>query len=132
MSTVRSDTRPRGEEFVYETENGEVRLDVRLDQDTVWLTQWQMADLFGRDRSVLTRHIQNAFREGERDPKATSAKHAQIQSQGSGAVSIDVDHFNRDVIMSVEYRVRSRQVTRLRHCATQALLEHLVRGFTVR
>lgn len=78
MSTVRSDTLPRGEVVVYEADNGEVRLDVRLDQDTVWLTQRQMADLFGRDRSVVTQHIRNAFLECELDPKTTNESRRQL------------------------------------------------------
>ena len=72
---------PGGEVVVYEAPDGEVHVDVRLDWDTVWLTQQQMAELFGRDRSVVTQHIRNAFREGELDPEATSAKSAQVQSE---------------------------------------------------
>jgi len=131
MSNVTSETPPRGEIAVYEAENGEVRLDVRLDRDTVWLTQRQMADLFGRDRSVVTRHIQNAFREGELDPEATSAKYAQVQPEGGRAVSRVVDHYNLDVIISVGYRVRSWHGTRFRQWATHTLREHLVRGYTL-
>ena len=74
---------PGGGVVVYETSGGEVCVDVRFDRGTVWLTRRQMAELFGRDRSVVTRHIQNAFQEGELDPKATSAKFAQVQSRPS-------------------------------------------------
>ena len=88
---------------VYETPGGEVRVDVRLDQETVWLTQQQMAELFGRDRSVVTRHIRNVFREGELAPGATCAKFAQVQPEGGRTVSRGMDHFNLDVIISVGY-----------------------------
>ena len=88
---------PGGEVVVYEAQDGEVRVDVRFDRETVWLTQQQMAELFGRDRSVVTRHIRNAFREGELDPEATSAKFARVQSEGGRKVSREVDHYNLDV-----------------------------------
>ena len=96
-----------GEVVVYETPGGEVRVDVRLERETVWLTQQQMADLFGRERSVVTKHIRNAYKEGELDPSATSAKFAQVRSEGGRAVSREVDHYNLDVIISVGYRVKS-------------------------
>ena len=70
------------EVVLYEAPGGEVQLDVRLDRDTVWLTQAQMADLFGRERSVVTKHLRNAFAEGELDSKATCAKFAQVQQEG--------------------------------------------------
>ena len=82
MNNVVAATSPGGEVVVYEAPDGEVRVDVRFDRETVWLTQQQMAELFGRDRSVVNRHIRNAFREGELDPEATSAKFAQVQSEG--------------------------------------------------
>ena len=82
-----------GEIELYETPDGEVRVDVRFDRETVWLTQQQMAELFEHDRSVVTRHIHNVFREGELYPESTSAKFAQVQSEGGRTVSRQVDHF---------------------------------------
>ena len=79
--------------MLYETPDGEVRVDVRFDRETVWLTQQKMAELFARDRSVITRHIRNAFREGELYPESTSAKFAQVQPERGRAVSRQVDHF---------------------------------------
>ena len=122
---------PGGEVVVYEAPDGEVRVDVRFDRETVWLTQQQMAELFGRDRSVVTRHIGNAFREGELDPGGTSAKFAQVRSEGSRTVSREVDHYNLDVIISVGYRVKSLRGTQFRIWATRILREHLVHGFTM-
>lgn len=77
---------PGGEVLVYETPDGEVRVDVRLEQETVWLTQQQMGALFGRERSVIAKHIGNAHREGELDPGAACAKSAQVQTEGGRTV----------------------------------------------
>ena len=120
-----------GEVFVYEAPDGAVRVDVRLDRDTVWLTQDQMSGLFGRERSVITKHIRNVFRDGELDPGATCAKFAQVQIEGGRTVNREVDHYNLDVIISVGYRVKSAHGTRFRQWATATLREHLVRGYTL-
>ncbi len=122
---------PGGEIVVYEAPNGEVRVDVRLERETVWLSQEQMAELFGRERSVVTKHIRNVFKEGELDPGATSAKFAQVRSEGGRAVTREVDHYNLDVIISVGYRVKSQRGTQFRIWATRTLREHLVRGYTL-
>ena len=131
MSGESSERSPGGEVIVYEALDGEVRVDVRFDRETVWLTQRQMAELFGRDRSVVNRHVRNAFEEKELDPKATSAKFAQVQSEGGRTVSREVDHYNLDVIISVGYRVKSLRGTQFRIWATRTLSEHLVRGYTL-
>ena len=122
---------PGGEVRVYEAADGEVRVDVRLDRETVWLTQEQMSQLFGRERSVITKHVRNVFRERELEPGATCAKFAQVQTEGDRTVTRDVDHYNLDVIISVGYRVKSDQGTRFRQWATATLRDHLLRGYTV-
>ena len=122
---------PGGEILVYEAADGGVRVDVRLDSDTVWLTQDQMSELFGRERSVVTKHVRNVFREGELEARATCAKFAQVQIEGGRTVKREVDHYNLDVIVSVGYRVKSVQGTRFRQWATSTLREHLVRGYTL-
>jgi prophage maintenance system killer protein len=122
---------PGGEIVLYQTSDGEVRVDVRLEQETVWLTQHQMAALFGRERSVVAKHIGNAYREGELDPAATCAKFAQVQTEGSRTVSREVDHYNLDVIISVGYRVKSPRGTQFRIWATRTLRDHLLRGYTL-
>ena len=122
---------PGGELVVYEAPDGAVRVDVRLDRETVWLTQQQMAKLFGRDRSVVTRHIRNAFSEGELDPQATSAKFAQVQSEGGRTVTREVAHFNLDVLVSVGYRVKSLQGPWLRRCITRTPRDHALRPVTL-
>ncbi len=120
-----------GEVLVYQAPDGQVRVDVRLERETVWLTQQQMADLFGRERSVVTKHIRNAFKEGELASEATSAKFAQVRSEGGRTVSRDVDHYSLDVIISVGYRVKSLRGTQFRIWATRTLREHLLRGYTL-
>lgn len=119
-----------GEILLYEAPDGEVRVDVRLNHETVWLTQDQMSRLFGRERSVITKHIRNLFREGELEPEATCSKFALVQTEGERTVTRETDHYNLDVIISVGYRVKSSQGTRFRQWATRVLREHLVQGYT--
>lgn len=120
-----------GEVVLYEAPDGQIRLDVRLEQDTVWLTQAQMAELFGRERSVVTKHLRNVYSEGELDPRATCAKFAQVQTEGPRTVTREVDHYNLDVIISVGYRVKSKRGTQFRIWATRTLKDHLLRGYTL-
>jgi prophage maintenance system killer protein len=120
-----------GEVALYEVPDGGVRLDVRLERETVWLSQAQMADLFGRERSVITKHLRNVYSEHELDSAATCAKFAQVQTEGPRTVTRDVDHYNLDVIISVGYRVKSRLGTQFRIWATRTLKDHLLRGYTL-
>jgi hypothetical protein len=122
---------PGGEVLVYEAPDGGVRVDVRLDRDTVWLTQDQMSGLFGRERSVVTKHVRNVFRDDELNPGATCAKFAQVHIEGGRTVNRDVEHYNLDVIISVCYRVKSAQSTRFRQGATATLRKHLLRSDTL-
>lgn len=117
-----------GEVLVYEAPDGAVRVEVKLDRDTVWLTQDQMSRLFGRERSVVTKHVRNVFREGELDANSVCAKFAHTAADGK---TYQVDHFNLDVIISVGYRVKSAQGVRFRQWATRTLRDHLVRGYTL-
>lgn len=119
---------PGGEVLVYETPEGDVRVDVRLERETVWLRQDQMSQLFGRERSVVTKHVRNVFREGELDPKSVCANFAHTAADGK---TYQVEHYNLDVIISVGYRVKSAQGTRFRQWATRTLRDHLVRGYTL-
>jgi hypothetical protein len=95
-----------GEVAFYRSHDGLVSFDVKLAHETVWVMQLQMSSLFQRERSVITKHINNAFKEGELAPKATCAKFAHVQSEGGRTVKRDVDHFNLDVVISVGYRVK--------------------------
>ncbi len=118
---------PGGEVLLYEAPDGQVRVDVRLERETVWLTQEQMSRLFGRERSVITKHIRNVFLEGELEAGAVCAKFAHTAEDRK---TYQVEHYNLDVIISVGYRVKSSQGTRFRQWATRVLREHLVQGYT--
>lgn len=104
----------------------EVRLDA--EQDTVWARQEQMSQLFARDRSVITKHLRNIFKEGELDEGAVCANFAHTAEDGK---TYQVRHYNLDVILSVGYRVKSHQATRFRQWATRVLREHLTQGWTL-
>lgn len=119
-----------GEVILYEAPDGEVRVDVRLERETVWLTQDQMSQLFGRERSVITKHIRNVFRDRELEPEATCAKFAQVQTEGERSVIREIDHYSLDLIISVGYRVKSKRGVQFRQWATRVLRDHLVRGYT--
>jgi prophage maintenance system killer protein len=114
--------------ILYNAEDGKVQLEVHLEKDTVWLTQDQMADLFGRERSVITKHLRNVFKEGELEEASVRAKFAHTAGDGK---TYQVQCYNLDVIISVGYRVKSKRGTQFRQWATQVLREHLVRGFTL-
>lgn len=114
--------------MVYKAPDGEVQLDVHLKGETVWLTQQQMADLFGRERTVITKHLRNIFRQGELDPKSVRAKFAHAASDRK---TYQVDYFNLDAVLSVGYRVNSKRGTQFRIWATRTLHSHLVRGFSL-
>ena len=123
----------QGEIILYQPDET-VRLEVRLEDDTVWLTQQQMAELFGRERSVIAKHIGNCFREGELTAEEVCAKFAQTTIHGAiaGKVQIhDVTFYNLDVIISVGYRVKSPNGTKFRQWATRVLKNYLLRGAAI-
>ena len=121
-------TKPKndlGEVVLYRAKDGKTALDVRLAGETVWLTQAQMAKLFGRERSVITKHLGNVFKEGELDEESN------VQNLHIAGSDKPVRFFNLDVIISVGYRVKSKRGTQFRIWATQTLKEHLTRGYTL-
>lgn len=121
-----------GSQFlVYQTENGKLKIDVRFEGETVWLSLNQLAGLFQRDKSVISRHIKNVFDEGELRPEGTVAKSATVQIEGGKQVTRDIEFYNLDVIISVGYRVKSVVATRFRIWATQQLREYIVKGFVL-
>lgn len=122
---------PGGKVVVYEASDGEVRVDVRLERETVWLSLMQMTDLFARDKSVISRHLRNIFESGELDREATVAKNATVQREGDREVIREIEYFNLDAILSVGYRINSLRGTQFRIWATRTLREHLVRGYTL-
>lgn len=120
-----------GEIILFQTEDGQTRIDVRLVNETVWLSAGQIADLFQRDKSTISRHIQNVFDEGELKPEATVAFFATVQTEGGREVVRDIEHYSLDVIISVGYRVKSHRGVQFRVWATQQLRDYLVKGFVL-
>ena len=116
---------------IYQLEDGKTEINVQLDKDTVWLNLNQMVDLFERDKSVISRHINNVFKEAELERKATVAKYATAQSEGGREVVRDIDYFNLDVIISVGYRIKSKRGTQFRIWANNVLKDYLVRGYAL-
>lgn len=120
-----------GEIIIYQTEDGQAKLDVRLEKETIWLNLNQLALLFERDKSVVSRHIRNVYRERELTEQATVAKFATVQTEGGRTVERSIEFYNLDVIISVGYRVKSLRGTQFRIWATQVLKDHIVKGYTV-
>jgi len=117
--------------ILFKTEDEKISVDVRMNDDTVWLTQDQLAMLFEKGRSTIAEHILNVFKEGELDEKATCRKFRQVRTEGSRTVERDVEHYNLDVIISVGYRVKSLRGTQFRQWATKRLNEYIRKGFTM-
>lgn len=114
--------------LLYQTEDGQTRLEVRVQDETVWLTQKKMADLFQKDVRTISEHIQNIFEEGELKPESVIRKFRITAADGK---SYDTQHYNLDVIISVGYRVRSHRGTQFRIWATERLREFIVKGFVM-
>jgi hypothetical protein len=117
--------------IIYQNLDGNIKIDVRLEEETVWLNQDQMATLFGKARNTVTEHIQNVYEEGELKQNRTSRKFRQVRTEGKREVEREIDHYNLDVIISVGYRVKSVQGTQFRIWATQRLKEYIIKGFTL-
>lgn len=117
-----------GEVLLYQTEDGLTRVDVKMVNETVWLSLNQMADLFQRDKSTISKHISNVFEEGELSPDSVVANFATTAADGK---TYQVDYYNLDVIISVGYRVKSLRGTQFRIWATQRLREYIVKGFAM-
>lgn len=117
--------------IIYQTEDGQTQIDVRLENETVWLTQAQMAELFETDRTSIVRHINNIYRADELEREATCAKIAQVQTEGKRQVTRTIPYFNLDMIISVGYRVNSKRGVKFRQWANRVLKEYLVKGYAV-
>ncbi len=111
--------------LLYKTDNNQIKVDVLIQNETVWLTQKQMAELFGKDRSVITKHINNVFKDGELEQEGN------VQNLHIATSDKPIKFYNLDVIISVGYRVKSLQGTRFRQWATQHLKEFIIKGFTM-
>ncbi len=125
---------PNSEIIIYQNTDGDIKVEVRLEEETVWLTQEQMAKLFGKARTTITEHIQNVFKEGELDEKVVcrnfrhTTHHGAIQGKTQ---ETEVKYYNLDVIISVGYRVKSPQGTQFRIWATHRLKEYIIKGFAL-
>ena len=117
--------------IIYQTEDGQTQIDVRLENETVWLTQAQMAELFLTDRTSIVRHINNIYKDEELVRESTCAKIAQVQSEGKRSVKRTIPFFNLDMIISVGYRVNSKRGVRFRQWANRILKEYLINGYAV-
>jgi prophage maintenance system killer protein len=124
-------TKTNGQIVIYQTADGRTQIDVKVEKDTLWLTLLQMAELFDRDKSVISRHLKNIFDTGELPREATVAKTATVQTEGGRHVSREIEYFNLDAVISVGYRVNSIKGTQFRIWATQRLREYLVQGYTL-
>lgn len=117
--------------ILYTAPSGEVRIEIYLQNETIWLTQQKIADLFGVDRTVVTKHLKNIFQEGELKKETTSAKFAQVQKEGEREVKRNIEFYNLDAIISVGYRVNSSKATQFRIWATKTLKEYIIKGFVL-
>ncbi len=116
---------------IYQTEDGQTQIDVRVENETVWLTQAQMAELFEKTPQNITIHIRNAYNEGELDPKSTCKEYLQVQKEGKRNVARKIKYYDLDVIISVGYRVKSQRGTAFRIWARGVLKNYMLKGFAV-
>ena len=121
----------KSELVLYKSKDGSVQLDIQLEKETIWLSLNQICSLFGRDKSVISRHLRNVYKEGELQRGATVAKNATVQNEAGRSVARNIEYFNLDAIISVGYRVNSKRGTEFRIWATHVLKQHIVQGYTV-
>ena len=121
----------KSEFLLYSSDNGNIKIDVLLRDENIWLTQKKISELFDVDRTVITKHLNNIFDEGELDKNLTSAKIAQVQKEGGREVSRDLEFYNLDAIIAVGYRVNSYRATQFRIWAIKTLKEYIIKGFVL-
>ncbi len=121
----------QGEIVIYQTDDGDTKIDVRFVDETVWLTQQQMADLFQTSRTNIVEHIKHIYNEGELDEKSTCRNFRQVRVEGNRQVSREIPYYNLDMIISLGYRVKSITATKFRRWATERLKEYMIKGFTM-
>lgn len=117
--------------LIYQNSEGSIKIDVRLEEESVWLTQAQLCELFQKSKATISEHIKNVFEEGELDASATVRNFRTVQTEGKREVERAIDYYNLDVVISVGYRVKSPQGTQFRIWATQRLKEYIIKGFTL-
>ncbi len=129
--TRKPELTPKGQFLVYATEDGRIKIDVRLEGETVWLTQQHMVELFQTTQQNISLHLQNTYDEGELEREATHKEYLSVRQEGNRQVTRTLDFYNLDAIISVGYRVKSAVATRFRIWATQRLKEYIVKGFVL-
>lgn len=121
----------QGDIIIYQTEDGNTKIDVRVVDETVWLTKQQMAELFQSSRTNIVEHIQHIYEEDELDEASTCRKFRHVRTEGSRQVTREIPYYNLDMIISLGYRVKSRIATQFRRWATARLKEYMIKGFTM-
>ena len=120
-----------GEILIYQTDDGQTNIEVKIEDDTVWLTQQQMSELFQTSRTNVVEHIKHIYEEGELDEISTCRNFRQVRKEGNREVTRQIPHYNLDMIISLGYRIKSVIATRFRQWATQRLKEYMIKGFTI-
>ena len=120
-----------GEILIYQTVDGQTNIEVKIEDDTVWLTQQQMSELFQTSRTNVVEHIKHIYEEGELDKISTCRNFRQVRKEGNREVTRQIPHYNLDMIISLGYRIKSVIATRFRQWATQRLKEYMIKGFTI-
>jgi len=116
---------------IYQASNGEIKLKEDIENETIWANQKEISDIFGVERSVVTKHIRNIYKDNEVDKNATCAKIAQVQTEGKRTVKRGVEYYNLDIILAVGYRTNSKVAIEFRKWASKTLKEHIVQGYTI-
>lgn len=120
-----------GEILIYQTDDGQTNIEVKIEDDTVWLTQQQMSELFQTSRTNVVEHIKHIYEEGELDEISTCRKFRQVRKEGNREVTRQIPHYNLDMIISLGYRIKSVIATRFRQWSTKRLKEYMIKGFTI-
>ncbi len=119
------------EVIIYQSADNQTQVEVKFDEDTVWLNQYQLAELFQGSRSNIVEHIKHIYKTAELEENSTCRKFRQVQKEGKRTIERQIDHYNLDVIISVGYRINSKRGIQFRQWATQRLKDHLVKGYTI-
>ena len=120
-----------GEILIYQTDDGQTNIEVKIEDDTVWLTQQQMSELFQTSRTNVVEHIKHIYEEGELDEISTCRNFRQVRKEGNREVTRQIPHYNLDMIISLGYRIKSVIATRFRQWSTKRLKEYMIKGFTI-
>lgn len=121
----------KDEIIIYQANQASTRIEVRIEEESVWLTLNQIAQLFNRDKSVISKHLKSIYQEGELSQESTVAKNATVQIESGRKVQREIDYYNLDAILSVGYRVNSKQGTQFRIWATNILKNYLLKGYVL-